>query len=119
MLLVVKHEVFDEVVVVRVEGDIDLASAEEFAEQLAVATTRASLQSSPTLVVDLQGVDFFGSAGLNVLLGCHDKATADGISVRLVAAQPEVVRPIQVTKLDRILALYPSMDEALTPRNPA
>ncbi len=116
MRLVVGHDLIDEVVVVRVEGDIDSSNVAELADHLVTATAVAAGQPSALLVIDLQGVTFFASAGLNALFECHEKGTANGITVRLVATQPEVVRPIEVTKLDSIVAIYPSVTEAVTPR---
>lgn len=117
MQLLVAHDTLDEAVVVRVEGEIDSSNAEEFASHLAAALGLAGDHPARLLVVDLQRVSFFGSAGLNAVLACHEKGAADGTAVRLVAAQPEVVCPVEVTKLDSVLQLYPSFAEAIAPRS--
>lgn len=116
-MLAVGHEECAAAVVVRVKGAVDSATAGEFVSHLATALERAATHPAHVAIVDLQGVIFFGSAGLNAVLDCHQKARATGTAVRLVADHPEVVRPIEVTKLDRILVLCPSLDEAVRHRD--
>ena len=54
----------DGVVVVVVQGEVDLYVAPEFEESLA----RAGASQAPSIVVDLDRVDFMDSAGVHVLL---------------------------------------------------
>ncbi len=77
----------------------------------------AAGQESRLLIVDLQGVTYFGSAGLNAVLDCHKQGLRVGTSVRLVADNELVVRPIEVTNLDSLLNLYPSLPDALEGRD--
>ncbi|WP_246023460.1 STAS domain-containing protein [Nocardia yunnanensis] len=99
--------------VVRVGGALDLDSVEGLARELEAAVTSAVRQSIPVLAVDLEDVTYFGSAGLNAVLLCHERGSAAGISVRVVAANPWVVRPLEVTGLDTILRLHESLADAL------
>lgn len=69
------------------------------------------------LVIDLQHVTYFGSAGLNAILDCHKQGLRAGTSVRLVADNDLVVRPIEVTNLDALLELYPTLPDALEGRD--
>ncbi len=68
---------------------------------------------SRLVIVDLQPVNFFGSAGLNAVLDCHEAGAAAGTAVRLVADHPQVLQPIRVTELDRIFQVYPTLSDAL------
>ncbi|NDJ88728.1 STAS domain-containing protein [Mycolicibacter kumamotonensis] len=113
MRLVVSRESVEGAVMLRIVGEIDSSNVGEFAEQLAAVMSQNGDRGSGPFVIDLQGVTFFGSAGLNAVLACHEKGTANGASVRLVATQPEVLNPIQVTKLDSVLEIYPSVSEAI------
>jgi len=58
-------------------------------------------------------VTFFGSAALNAMLNCHEGGKETGPSVRLVANHDNVLRPIEVTELDQILEVYPTLSDAL------
>ena len=116
-LLVVDSEVRPEAVLVRAKGEVDSSTAGELSSQLEAALQQAESQASRLLIVDLQGVTYFGSAGLNAVLDCHKQGLQAGTSVRLVAANGLVVRPIEVTNLDSVLELYPTLPDALEGRN--
>jgi anti-anti-sigma factor len=101
---------------VHVKGEIDSSTAGELGSQLESVLQQAGGHESRLLIVDLQGVTYFGSAGLNAVLDCHKQGLRAGISVRLVADNDLVVRPIEVTNLDSLLDLYPSWPDALEGR---
>jgi anti-anti-sigma factor len=115
-LLAVDSEVRAEAVLVHVKGEIDSSTAGELGSQLESVLQQAGGHESRLLIVDLQGVTYFGSAGLNAVLDCHKQGLRAGISVRLVADNDLVVRPIEVTNLDSLLDLYPSFPDALEGR---
>ncbi|CAM4157638.1 STAS domain-containing protein [Mycobacterium senriense] len=115
-LLAVEHETHDEVVIVSVKGDVDSSTVGELAAHLTTALGLASAQPVRPVVIDLQAVEFFGSAALNAVLDCHEDAKAGGTAVRLVADHDQVLRPIQVTELDRVFEIYPTMSAALQRR---
>jgi anti-anti-sigma factor len=115
-LLVVDSESRPEAVLVHVGGEIDSSTAGELRSQLESALHQAGGQDSRLLIIDLQDVTYFGSAGLNAVLDCHKQGLRAGTSVRLVADNELVVRPIEVTNLDSLLDLYPSLPDALEGR---
>ncbi|OBK15047.1 STAS domain-containing protein [Mycobacterium asiaticum] len=103
-------------VVVLATGDIDSNSVERLIVRLKDALDAAAGHPAHLVIVDLQQVKLLGSAGLNALLDCHEDGLAAGVSVRLVADHPEVLQPIQVTELDRILEIYPTVPDAVQGR---
>ena len=112
--LVVDQEALADAVLVRVQGDVDSISAGELNSQLAVALGAGCHTSGRPLVIDLQSVTFFGSAGLNAIFDCREKALAAGTSVLLVVADNEyVLRPLEVTKLDRVFEVHRTLTDAL------
>jgi anti-anti-sigma factor len=115
-LLAVDSEVRPDAVLVHVKGEIDSSTAGELRAPLESALQQAGGHESRLLIVDLEGVTYFGSAGLNAVLDCHKQGLRAGVSVRLVAENDLVVRPIQVTNLDSLLDLYPSLPDALEGR---
>ncbi len=112
-LLAVDHEANEDAVVVRVEGDVDSSNVDELTTHLTAALQVAATHPKRLVVVDLQAVNFFGSAALNAVLECHEQGNAAGTSVRLLADHDQVLRPIQVTELDRILDIFPTLADAL------
>ncbi|MBX9978316.1 MULTISPECIES: STAS domain-containing protein [Mycobacterium] len=112
-LLEVGRESGEEAVVVLVKGDVDSSTADHLRDQLVAALDVATTHPRRLLVVDLQAVNFFGSAGLNAVLDCHEAGQAAGTAVRLVADHPQVLQPIRVTELDRIFEIYSTVSDAL------
>lgn len=112
--MVVDREVRADAVLVRVQGDVDSITVGELSSQLTVALGVAATHPAGLLVINLQPVTFFGSAGLNALFDCREKGLAAGTSVRLVAADNEyVLRPLEVTKLDRVFEVHRTLADAL------
>ncbi|BBX64964.1 anti-sigma factor antagonist [Mycobacterium saskatchewanense] len=112
-MLAVDHEAREDAVVVRVKGDVDSSTVDELTPHLTTALELAATHPARLVVLDLLPVTFFGSAALNAVLDCHEAGKEAGTAVRLVADGDNVLRPIQVTELDRILDIYPTLTEAL------
>ncbi|MGD1280882.1 STAS domain-containing protein [Mycobacterium seoulense] len=117
-MLAVEHEALEDAVVVRVKGGVDSSTVDEVTAHLTAALRLAETHPARLVVVDLQAVDFFGSAALNAMLECHEAGKEAGTAVRLVADHDQVLRPIEVTELDRILDIYPTLPEALQRNRP-
>lgn len=92
-----------------VSGDIDLLTAPEWADRL----RRCLAEGAPLVVVDLRRVDFFGAAGVSLLVEAHRRAQALRSTVRVVADTRMVCRVLAITELDRTLAIYPTLEQAL------
>jgi anti-sigma B factor antagonist len=112
-LLAVDHEAREDAVLVRVTGDVDSSTVDQLTSHLVAALQVAAKHPARLVIVDLQPVTFFGSAALNAVLDCHERGNETDTSVRLVADNGQVLRPIQVTELDRILEVYPTLSDAL------
>jgi anti-anti-sigma factor len=117
-LLIVDCEVHPDAVVARAKGEVDSSTANEFVSQLGTALRQATSHAARLLIIDLQSVTYFGSAGLNALLDCHRQGIQARTPVRLVADNDLVARPIKVTNMDRVLELYPTLSAALHGRHP-
>lgn len=112
-LLAVQCEDRLDSILVRAKGDIDSSTVGELISKLTAALQLAATHQSRLIIIDLEAVSFFGSAGLNAVLDCHTEGVAAGTSVRLVADSPQVIRPIEVTNLDDLLQIYPTVTSAL------
>ena len=94
-------------VVIRLAGELDLYNAEAVRAALAEAAS-----SSPArVVVDLSDVDFVDSTALGVLIEARAKVGVE----RLVLAAPqfETRRTLQVSGLDRHIAVHDTVEAAL------
>ncbi|WP_260762984.1 STAS domain-containing protein [Mycobacterium sp. SMC-4] len=113
-LLDVRCEVAGSAIVVSVKGEVDSGTVEVLHPVLDEGLGRALVAPARLLVLDLDDVTYFGSAGLNAVLGCFERGTDAGIAVRVVATNAEVTRPLEITKLDQVLRPYPSVSAALS-----
>ena len=104
----------DEAVILRVEGDIDALTSPRLTK--AVVTAFDNL-GERFLVLDLTVVRFLGSSGLRALRTSAIEAVRHrGLrQLRVVVDQNRpVIRPIEIVGLDAFLALYHSVEDALT-----
>lgn len=102
-----------DVPVVKVSGDLDLMSAPMFRDVLGQIVRGMRGQSVPgVVVVDLGGVGFMDSCGVNALVGETRDFVAGGGKVRLVTKSSPVVRTLSITGLDKIFGVYPDVGSA-------
>jgi anti-sigma B factor antagonist len=85
--------------VIRVAGDLDIASV----ERLRSAVDAAMAERPERLTFDVSALRFMDSAGIAVLLG----AARDVSSVRLHGPSPAVRRVVELTGLSEVLVVEP------------
>ncbi|MDX3658930.1 STAS domain-containing protein [Streptomyces sp. ID05-26A] len=111
LALQVHREVHALSVVVRAVGEIDQDTVAALRRELRVALAIATPPFP--VVVDLSGVTFLGSSGLNELLAHQRRAHAARIPLRVVASHRAVLRPITASGLDQVLEVLPDVERAL------
>lgn len=99
----------DDAEVLHVTGEIDMLTAPRVEEALMPLVR----QQPSVLVVDLSGVTFLASAGLKLLVAAQ-QASREGTRVRVVAADQQTFRPIELTGLTEYIAVYATVAEALS-----
>ncbi len=100
---------YGEAVTVVVSGEIDLLTADRLK-----ATLADEISAGPKiLVIDLDGVQFFGSMGLSALALTQRAARERGVDLRVVTSGRATLRPLQITGMLDHLAVYASRSEAL------
>jgi anti-sigma B factor antagonist len=95
--------------VVTLPAEIDMANADRVGADLQAAFALGVA----TVVADMTATTFCDSRGIHALVLAHQRATASGAELRLVAPSAGVLRVLALTGLDRWLAIYPSLPEAL------
>jgi anti-sigma B factor antagonist len=108
--VVLVHE-RDGIPVVKVSGELDLLTAPTFRETLEQVVRDAEPGGIP-VVVDLGGVGFMDSCGINALVGATRDFAGRGGRVRLVIKSSPVERTISVTGLDDVFDVYPDVNSA-------
>jgi anti-sigma B factor antagonist len=84
--------------VVRVSGELDLATAPQL--QAAIAGLEPGYDE---LVVDLSACSFFASSGISILLEENARGASDGFRLVVVKAPHEVQRIFDLTSLDEMI----------------
>ena len=92
--------------VVHVSGELDLASAPRLREAL------TDLSADP-VVVDLSGCTFLDSAGMGVLLASARALSDSGRTLRVATADPRILRVLEITAVDTLIAVHPDVEAAL------
>lgn len=99
------------VTVVRVYGEVDLATADRLRERLlgAVETSRCDC-----LVVDMSGLGFFDASGVRALVAVHRALKERGR--HMVLAEPASIaeRVLEALGMRRLFDIYPIVEMALT-----
>jgi anti-sigma B factor antagonist len=99
----------EDVALVAVAGELDLYSAPRLQDGIDEATTT----EARTVVVDLSAISFIDSTTLGVLVQRSKRLARDGQALAVVSNDPRTLRVFQITGLDRVLTIYPALDDAL------
>ncbi|GAA3137489.1 hypothetical protein GCM10010466_30500 [Planomonospora alba] len=98
--------------IIALHGEIDAAVGPALRKRLRNALQR----SADLLVLDLSAVSFCDAAGLSVLVGLRQHSMESGVTLRLVAPRPHLVRLLRITGLHRGFMIYPTLSSALAVR---
>lgn len=96
-------------VVVTLPAEIDLANAGRAGADLLAAFA----QGVTMVVADMTATTFCDCGGIRALVAADEHAAARGAELRLVVVSASVLRMLAVLDLDRRLAIYPSLQEAV------
>ena len=103
MNFAVAVETRDDCLLVRVDGELDMANVGSFEGALS-ADPEAS-----NVVVDLSGCTFLDSTGMRAIVS----AAREAERVSIVATEPGILRVLEITALDTMVSVHPSLDDAL------
>jgi len=97
-------------VVLRLDGELDLASVPLLERALQDAT---SDDAELTIVLDLRGLEFIDSTGLRAILLQDKRSTERGQTFALVRGPEQVQRLMRMTGVDEHLKIIDSPEEIL------
>jgi anti-sigma B factor antagonist len=95
--------------VLEVGGEIDVATAPRLREQLIKLVNDERFR----IVVDLSAVDFIDSTGLGVLIGALKRVRTHDGNLSLVCSEPRIVKVFEITGLNQVFQIHPSIDAAV------
>ena len=109
MELNVSSRFHDDHTIVTISGEIDLYTAPRLHSELAGLLADGM---PPRVVIDMSGVEFCDSTGMNVLLSCLRRARERGGELEIAAPRPAVRKILQVTGLDSVFTVVENADSA-------
>ena len=102
----------DELLIVRITGDVDLSCSGQVRDALLPSVGRFV-----TTVVDMSGVGSIDSSGIACLVEGHQLARKRSCRMVLAACGPSVSKVLQLAKLDDVFNIVSTLDEAIEAAN--
>jgi anti-sigma B factor antagonist len=99
----------DDILVIRVSGEIDSTSAERFREELVGMIG----ETTRHLVLDLGEVTYINSSGLGALVAAYKRVKASDGSLRLCHVRGMIAKVMELIRLDKMVEMYETEEEAL------
>jgi len=96
--------------VLAVRGEIDVYTAPLFKQ----AVVGLLGEGTRHLIIDMNGVTYMDSSGFGALLGATKRLRPGGGALYLVGAKPTVERMLHLTRLDTVIDMHPTLDQAIT-----
>jgi anti-anti-sigma factor len=93
-----RHE--DGRLVVAPTGELDIAAVEAMRAEL------ADRAHGEDVTIDLRGVEFLDTSGIQVVVEAWRNAREDGFTLRLIRAEPRVHRVFEISGLDGVLPFF-------------
>ena len=95
---------------VTLAGECDLHTGRRLRDVLTTEVSRGARR----MILDLSGLSFMDSTGMQVLLGVRTVLNVRNGTLSLVAPQPVVARILELTGADQYLPVYGSLDDTQT-----
>ena len=95
--------------VIEVTGRLDMVAA----PQLKALVKSAIGQSNTPVVVEVSQVQFMDSTGLGALISGLRATRQAGSDLRIAGAHSQVLSVLAMTRIDRVIRPYPSVEDAL------
>lgn len=95
--------------VIRLSGSLEVIAADALKKRC----TEVKEEGFQYLALDMSDVGFIASSGVGVLLALTEEIGTAGGTLFLTSVPPAVESVITMLNLDRFLAIYPGVDDAL------
>ena len=112
------HRSFGDVVVLTATGRIDYLVAADF-ERALLPLLAPFAGSQRSLILDLADVEYISSVGLRVLMIATKTLRGGGARLGVASLQPAVREIFAVSRFDRVVEIFPSVEAALAAFSPA
>lgn len=97
-------------VIVAIEGELDIATADDLREHV----QQAMDEHGPWLILDLSALDFMDSSGLNVIISTYRSVREAGGSLSLAALNERVTKVVRLVGLHRQVPVHQNVAAAVS-----
>jgi anti-sigma B factor antagonist len=108
MTLLIDVERHEATTLIVLRGDLDALTAPDLRNTLVEV-----IGDGARIVIDMEAVEFLDSAGLGILVGGLKRARMREGEIELVCTSRDVLRPLEITGLDRSFTIHRSREDAL------
>jgi anti-sigma B factor antagonist len=98
-----------DVLILRADGGLDSHNSGQFVEEL----QRLVDAGARKLVVDCGKLGYISSVGIATLIRIHSRLADRGGNVKLAAVGPPLFRLLDITRLNQVFHVYPSVEQAI------
>ena len=102
----VKLSQLGEIMIYQVQGEINISTSPDLKKHF-------EKQPPKKVIVNLEKVTYIDSSGLATLVEMLKKTKSQGGNLGLAAMSDKVKSLFEITKLDKLFAIFPSQDDAV------
>jgi stage II sporulation protein AA (anti-sigma F factor antagonist) len=106
-----KHVLKGDVLIVYLEGRLDVSIANEVEENLAALIDNGNHRK---VLLNMEGIEYMSSSGFRACISTLRKLNAKEGALKMCNIKPAVKRIFDVIELTSLFDIYPSEQEALT-----
>ena len=99
----------DDVMVLRLDGEVDVYTAPKLKSRLIDLVDQGKFK----IIVDLEKVVFMDSSGLGVLVGCLKRVRSHDGAISLICSQENILKIFRITGLVKIFPIFDNEGQAL------
>jgi anti-sigma B factor antagonist len=107
--MIVSRDVQNEVLVVGLQGSLDVSIQSEFKDEL----SKLAKEGDNDLILNFSEVSFIDSSCLGVLVSMSKALREDKGDIKLVGLSDDVRSIFQITRLDRVFEIFKELDTAV------
>ncbi|MBN2029399.1 STAS domain-containing protein [bacterium] len=99
-----------DVLVLKLEGELMGGEGSQIVQD---RIYKAIEENTIDVVLDMGGIKWMNSAGLGIIMASITTLRGSGGDLKLANVNKRVLRPIEITKLDRVIEMFKAVDQAV------
>lgn len=100
----------EDLCILTVKGRLGITTENSLRQRVAALVE----QSQVHIILDFTGVTFMDSSGMSSVLSAMRSVSENQGRICLVCDTRHILRVLRITAIDKLMAIYPTLDEAVT-----